>query len=62
MDSALIVAVALQIVVGIVWLVRLEGRIKVQAAIQDTLEDRLSRIEIKLDRLIERFGPMRPAR
>ena len=62
MDSGLIVAVIVQVIVGIVWLVRLEGRIKVQAAIQAGNDDRLDRIENKLDRLLERFGPLRSVR
>lgn len=55
-EFAIVAALIVQVVLGIVWLVRLEGRINTHDALQRESSDRLERIEDKVDRLVERFG------
>lgn len=45
--------VLLPVIGGIVWLVRLEGRVNTAAVAQDALKEWLERVEAKLDRVIE---------
>jgi hypothetical protein len=49
-DTSTIVALAGMAVAGLVWLVRLEGRINVTEARFTDIIDRLARIEAKQDR------------
>jgi ABC-type transport system involved in cytochrome c biogenesis permease subunit len=54
-DTAANVALATApVVAGIVWAVRLEGRINVIDKSQTALSDWLERVEAKIDRLVER--------
>ena len=49
-------AVAVPTVLGLVWLIRLEGRINVGDERQKAILDRLERIENKQDRLLNGHG------